>query len=239
MVVKSELKFIKSLQQKKYRNQHGLFVMEGKKAVEELLASQFKVYKIFTDELNETYFKEHGAVKIHAKDFGQISSLKNPNGVLGVFHIPKSKPLEVNDWVLALDGVQDPGNMGTIIRLCDWYGIENIICSNTTVDCYNPKVLQATMGSIARVSITYLNLPQFLGDSSIPVYGTFMDGENVNNCSLPNKGILVVGNEGSGISQEVKQLCHKAIAIPQYGSTTAESLNVGTATAILLNEIRK
>jgi len=129
--------------------------------------------------------------------------------------------------------------LGTIIRLCDWYGIQNLVCSNTTVDCFNPKVLQATMGSIARVSVTYLELPQFLAEVNLPLYGSFMNGENVNDISLPKKGILVMGNEGSGISKTIKDLCEKSIAVPQYGKQTTESLNVGTATAILLNEIRR
>lgn len=239
MVVKSELKLIKSLQQKKYRNLHGLFVIEGKKAVEELLASKFKVFKILTDEVNEPYFDEYGGEKISSKEFGQISALKNPNGVLGVFYMPSSKSLRFDDWVLVLDGVQDPGNLGTIIRLCDWYGIANLVCSNTTVDCFNPKVLQATMGSIARVSVAYLELPEFLAEVNLPIYSSFMDGENVNDISLPKKGILVMGNEGRGISKTVKDLCEKSIAIPQYGKQTTESLNVSTATAILLNEIRR
>lgn len=239
MLVKSQLKLIRSLQQKKYRNQHGLFFVEGKKTVEELLASNLMPYKIYC--LNtETFDAAEGAVeKITSTELKQISCLKNPPGVLGVFYINKETTIDLSDWVIALDDLRDPGNLGAIIRLCDWFGIPHIICSKNTVDCYNPKVLQASMGSISRVNISYVDLNDFLQETDIPVYGAFMDGASVYTSELPCKGILVMGNEANGISKEVSDQISQEISIPQFGNKTTESLNVATATAILLNEVRR
>jgi TrmH family RNA methyltransferase len=239
MVGKSQIKLIKSLQLKKNRNQHQLFVVEGLKTIQELLTSPFEVYKIFS--VDEDFVSENIVFSevISMSDLKKMSLLNTPNGYLGVFKIPKMKEVNYGDWIVAVDTVQDPGNLGTIIRLCDWFGIKNLVCSATTVDCYNPKVIQATMGSIARVNITYLNLMQFLEASELPVFGAFMEGETVYSTQIPNKGILVMGNEANGISVEVENLITKKISIPQFGAQTAESLNVATATAILLNEIRR
>tara|TARA_R110002051_G_scaffold11519_4_gene41593 strand:- start:64 stop:786 length:723 start_codon:yes stop_codon:yes gene_type:complete len=239
MVVKSELKLIKSLQQKKCRNEHGLFVVEGKKTIEELLSSTIKLHKLFAVDPAGLLLTGVAVCKITTKEINQISSLKNPNGYLGVFYIPEKQNQILSDWILVLDGVQDPGNLGTIIRLCDWFGITDIVCSKDTVDCYNPKVLQATMGSITRVKIHYLNLEEYLNTTKLPVYGTFMDGVTVNMSKLPEKGIMVMGNEGKGISDAVAKLCSDKLTIPQFGGVTTESLNVASATAILLHEIRK
>lgn len=238
MVVKSELKLIKSLQQKKCRIEHGLFVVEGKKAVEELLDFGVRAYGVYVanTKIAVTHDK---VVTVSQKELQQMSSLKNPNGILGVFYTKTSSPVDFDDWILVLDDIQDPGNLGTIIRLCDWFGIKNLVCSNHTVDCYNPKVLQATMGSIARINITYTDVKQFLETSSLPIYGSFMSGSSVYTEKLPKKGILVMGNEGKGISGPVANLCTYCITIPQYKQETTESLNVGTATAILLNELRR
>lgn len=238
MVVKSELKLIKSLQQKKCRIEHGLFVVEGKKAVEELLDFGVRAYGVYVanTKIAVTHDK---VVTVSQKELQQMSSLKNPNGILGVFYTKTSSPVDFDDWILVLDDIQDPGNLGTIIRLCDWFGIKNLVCSNHTVDCYNPKVLQATMGSIARINITYTDVKQFLETSSLPIYGSFMSGSSVYTEKLPKKGILVMGNEGKGISAPVANLCTYSITIPQYKQETTESLNVGTATAILLNELRR
>lgn len=239
MVVKSELKLIKSLQQKKCRIEHGLFVIEGKKTLEEVVKSQMRLYKLFAVDPSNLDIGGHEVTQVGARELSQMSSLKNPNGYLGVFYIPEKVEKIASDWVLVLDGVQDPGNLGTIIRLCDWFGINDIVCSNDTVDCYNPKVLQATMGSITRVNIQYRSLITFLGSTELPIYGTFMDGDNVNTITLPKKGILIMGNEGKGVSSTVAELCSDRLAIPQFGEKTTESLNVASATAILLHEIRK
>ena len=239
MVVKSELKLIKSLQQKKCRNEHGLFVVEGKKTIEEVVNSDMKVYKLFAVDPIGLDVDCLQVEKVTAKELSQMSSLKNPNGYLGVFYIPKPTEKITSDWVLVLDGVQDPGNLGTIIRLCDWFGISDIVCSTDTVDCFNSKVLQATMGSITRINIQYLSLDAFLTSTQLPVFGTFMDGDNVNTTELPKKGIMIMGNEGKGVSDAISKLCTDRLAIPQFGDVTTESLNVASATAILLHEIRK
>lgn len=238
MVTKNQIKLVVNLKQKKYRTQHALFVVEGEKLVKELLQADVEPLKIFVDGtwkgsgLGETELVSGAILK-------QMSSLKQPNGVLGVFYMPKPLKTEVSDWVVALDAVRDPGNLGTIIRLCDWFGIRELVCSMDTVDCYNPKVLQATMGSIARVNIVYAPLPEFLKNAEQPIFGAFMDGEPVYGRELPAKGILVMGNEANGISDEVGAWVTERISIPQFGGETAESLNVATATAILLNEIRR
>ena len=239
MVAKGELKLIRSLQQKKYRNQHQLFFVEGKKTVEELLNSDFKPHSVFYTDQNTFDFSTSFLHKITASELQHISTLKNPNGVLGVFHIPKPKEINFKDWMVVLDDVRDPGNLGTIIRLCDWFGIQNLVCSQNTVDCYNPKVLQATMGSISRINITYIDLVNFLKETNIPIYGAFMDGKSVYESKISATGIIILGNEANGISPQIEALVSQKISIPQYGNQTTESLNVATASAILLNEIRR
>ena len=240
MVVKSQLKLVKSLHQKKYRNQHELFFVEGFKLVDELLRSGFTLeFLCATKENIELFSTVSPLYEITEGDLRKISALKNPNGILAVFRMAKNIILKENTWVVALDTVQDPGNLGTIIRLCDWFGIQNLVCSLDTVDCYNPKVLQATMGSIARVCITYLDLKDFLSKTKLPVYGAFMEGESVYKQNFTSAGILVMGNEANGISKELEKLITQKITIPQFGKQTAESLNVAMAAGILLNEIRR
>ncbi len=239
MIVKSQLKLIKSLHQKKYRSQHNLFIAEGKKVVGELLDANFKPYLICATA--QQPLGGTGLVPVIATEaeLKYMSALKTPNTVLGVFHIPSPEPLYFHDWILVLDEVRDPGNLGTIIRLCDWFGVRHLVCSPTTVDCYNPKVLQATMGSISRVNLVYTALPYFLAKVPLPVYGAFMHGAKVYAEKLPEAGILVLGNEANGISAEVEQSIAQKISIPQFGKKTAESLNVAMAASILLNEIRR
>ncbi len=239
MVSKSQIKLIRSLQQKKYRNQLGLFFVEGEKTVKELLASNLKPYQIYCIDSEPIDLPDSILTDVTLSELKQISCLKNPPGVLGVFYIPQVDEVDFSDWIVALDEVRDPGNLGTIIRLCDWFGIQHIICSKNTVDCYNPKVLQATMGSISRVNISYVDLKDFLQETEIPVYGAFMDGASVYETKLPKKGVLVMGNEANGISKEVSALISQEISIPQFGNKTTESLNVATATAIFLNEVRR
>ncbi len=237
MLNKSQIKLIRSLQQKKYRNEHGLFFVEGKKTVLELLSSTIAPYHIFTTFTDTFDLPSHLLSYISKAELKQISYLKNPSGVLGVFYIPEASKISFSDWVIALDDVRDPGNLGTIIRLCDWFGIAQLVCSKKTVDCYNPKVLQATMGSITRVNIKYVDLETVLKDCLSPIYGAFMGKKSVYKTQFPKKGVLVLGNEANGISNEVSALITKKISIPQFGAETAESLNVATATAILLSEL--
>lgn len=239
MVVKSQIKFIKSLQQKKYRAQNGLFVAEGTRMVQDLLKSDFNPFGIYTTAIETLGMGIDQVELVSEETLRKISGLVTPNKVVAVFKIPKTKAVDFKDWVVALDDVRDPGNLGTIIRLCDWFGIKHLICSKNTVDCYNPKVLQATMGSIARVNVVYEELSTLLKAQDVPVYGAFMDGANVYKDVIPNKGIIVMGNEANGISREVAAMVNKKISIPQFGNQTAESLNVATATSILLSEIRR
>ncbi len=239
MVVKSIIKLIKSLQQKKYRNEHQLFVVEGKKSVEELLDSDFKCYGVYHTAENDLIDSYSKAELVSAKELAQMSSLTTPPGILGVFHFPKPTTPVFDDWSLVLDDIRDPGNLGTIIRLCDWFGIRQLICSKQTVDCFNPKTLQATMGSISRVQIHYVDLKEFLTQSELPIYGAFMDGDSIYKAKLPQKGLLVMGNEANGISEAVQKLISQRICIPSYRESSTESLNVAMATGILLNEIRR
>lgn len=240
---KNQIKLITSLNQKKYRLLHGFFVVEGIKTIKELLHSNIQLHSLYATEslMNDAdsdIFQEE--ILISETDLKRISFLTTPNKALAIFKIPTSQPIDINELIVALDDIRDPGNLGTIIRLCDWFGIKDLVCSMETVDCFNPKVIQATMGSITRVNMTYLDLPTFLKKNDLTVFGTFMDGDNVYEKNLPKKGVLVLGNEANGISKEIHALVNEKIAIPRFGNLQAtESLNVATATAILLSEFRK
>lgn len=238
MVSKNELKLITSLHQKKYRNKHQLFIAEGAKGVIELIASKIPLYKIFQTQTIEG-LPEDKTVEISTAEMKKISCLKTPSDILAVFHMPEVKDNQSSGLILALDNVRDPGNLGTIIRLCDWFGVSKLLCSENTVDCYNPKVVQATMGSLARVQINYLDLERFLSDTNKPVYGAIMEGENVYKTKLAKDAILVMGNESNGINSSILQKVTNNISIPRFGSQQTESLNVATATAILLSEFNR
>lgn len=241
MVSKNQIKLITSLQQKKYRNQHQLFFAETKKVIDEFLDAKFELVNLFT--VDETLFPVVEANKMYAiseAELKKISALKTPNECLAIFKMPKSSDLIRDGLILALDDIRDPGNLGTIVRLCDWFGIETLVCSTETVDVYNPKVIQSTMGSISRVKIVYADLISFLQKVNLPVYGTFMDGENVYNQDLIQEAVIVMGNEANGISPEIEALVTHKIAIPRFGKLQkTESLNVATATAITLSEFRR
>ncbi len=218
---------------------HRLFFVEGVKTVTELLSSGIKEHLIIATEPKALEVDYNDVQLLSENELKQVSALHTPSGVLGVFEMPEAKPVNYNDWVIVLDSVQDPGNLGTIIRLCDWFGIQHLICSHGTVDCYNPKTLQATMGSIARVAVQYTDLDVFLAEQSLPIYGAFMDGTSLYKQKLPKKGILVLGNEANGISTVVTDRITAKLAIPKFGEQQTESLNVATASAILLSEIRR
>jgi TrmH family RNA methyltransferase len=241
MFSKSQIKLIKSLSQKKFRNKHRLFLIEGKKGIFELLNSSLKLHSLYTveDVFNASEEKTN---LISEADLKKISNLHTPQTALAIFQMPEVAEPEVKGLQVVLDEVQDPGNLGTIIRLCDWFGVEDLICSQGTVDCYNPKVVQATMGSISRVKIHYLEITKFLtlAKEKNPVYGTFLEGENVYTQPLSPEGIIVLGNEANGISSQVEQLISKKLLIPQFGnSQRTESLNVATAAAIFLSEFSR
>ena len=239
MVVKNQIKFVKSLQQKKYRNQSRLFVAEGVKLVKELLHAGMIADSVYSTEEEILNDLDIDSIRVSDAELKKMSGLKTPNKILGVFRFQENRPLDFSDWILALDDIQDPGNLGTIIRLCDWFGIKHLLCSSNTVDCYNPKTLQATMGSIARVNVVYGSITDIAKESGLPIYGAFMDGEDVYHKDFPATGILLMGNEAHGISDVLEQQSYCRISIPQYGKSEIESLNVATATAILLSEIRR
>ena len=239
MVGKSQIKFIKSLQQKKYRSRNGMFVVEGTKTIKELLGSDIEASKVYCSDEDLFDVDRDKVVLVSEGDLSRMSGLKSPSKALGVFLIPRPKTIDFDDWILVLDNLRDPGNLGTIIRLCDWFGISQLVCSPDTVDCYNPKVLQATMGSIARVNVVHTDLASFLAKAELSIFGTFMGGHSVYETNLPQKGIMVMGNEANGISPSIEALVHSKIGIPRYGDRDTESLNVATATAIFLNEIRR
>ncbi len=239
MVSKNQIKLINSLQQKKYRKLHNLFIAEGKKVIQELLDAQFSLAYLFVTK-SDLFDTNPTATLISDSELKKISALTTANDCLAVFEIKVTNFKPTSGLELALDNIKDPGNMGTIIRLCDWFGISKIVCSEETVDIYNPKVVQATMGSLARVQVEYTNLAAYLKATDKEIFGTFMDGENIYKKQLPSNGILVMGNEANGISSEIENLITQKIAIPRFGNLQqTESLNVATATAIFLSEFKR
>ncbi len=240
MVSKSQIKLITSLEQKKHRSKTGLFVVEGKKGIEEVLKSNFQLHSLYTtqDIFKAPKDKTH---LISEADLKKISKLKTAQIGVAVFNIPAETNISLSGLVVALDGIRDPGNLGTIIRLCDWFGVASLICSLDTVDCYNSKVIQATMGSITRVKVHYVDLPEFLKENnSHTKVGTFLEGENVFITDLPHDCIIILGNEANGISDSIEELVDRKVNIPQFSKVkNTESLNVATATSILLSEFRR
>ena len=235
MVSKNKIKLYRSLDTKKGREKANLFIAEGPKVVNDLLQAGFEAEEIFED----------------IEDIKKITFLQHPQSMLGVFKLKQVPNLQEDVFTvfpsqklsLALDGVQDPGNLGTIIRIADWFGIENIYCSPNTVDCWNPKVVQATMGSIARVNIHYTSLLEFVDSLPLnyPIYATLLDGNNIYQQDLTEHGVIVMGNEGNGISTELRQKINHKLYIPNYPAdrSSAESLNVAIATAIVCAEFRR
>lgn len=238
MLTKNQIKLITSLKQKKFRTQHQLFVVEGVKVVQEFLNSNYDLDAIFAvDDRFSQYNQKF--IKVDSKELAKISGFSTPNKVLATFKIPSALAVDWYALVVALDGINDPGNLGTIIRLCDWFGIENLVCSETTVDCYNPKVVQASMGSHTRVNISYLDLTKNLPTTS-NCMGTFMDGDSIYEQNLPKTGVIVLGNEANGISEEVEALMQTRLSIPRFGKVKqTESLNVANAAAIILSEFKR
>lgn len=238
MISNRQAKLITSLKLKKYREKHGFFVAEGPKVISELLDEGLNLKWMYTSDSSLISGDNHFAIS--DSDLKKVSFLKTPNTSLAVFEIPKVEALPNAGLIVAVDALRDPGNLGTIIRLCDWFGVKHLVCSSDTVDCYNPKVVQASMGSLGRVQIHYVSLVDFLSDADLPVYGGFMDGVRVYDAQLPEHGILVVGNEANGISETVEATVSHRISIPRFGPLQrTESLNVATATAILLSEFRR
>lgn len=237
-ISKAKVKWIRSLQQKKNRENEGVFVVEGEKMVlEGLTVPALELICLVVQKDAAGLVSEYRTAPLFSAtttEMEQISGLKTPNKLLAVFRRPHSAETK-KGFTLALDGVQDPGNMGTILRLADWFGIHTIVCSHDTVDCYNPKVIQASMGAIFRIGVQYTDLKAFLENAAVPVYGALLDGETYSEIRYDANGILLMGNEGNGISEALLPLITQAVTIPRIGR--AESLNVATATAILLAEI--
>ena len=240
MLSKNQIKFISGLHQKKQRIANQLFFAEGVKCIQELVQSNFELEHLYTiqDDFEEVIAANK--TLISDSELKKISALTTPNSCFAIFKMPQEKAIIESGLILALDSIRDPGNLGTILRLCDWFGIEQLICSKETVDIYNPKVVQATMGSITRVNVNYVDLNGFIAQTKLPVFGTFMDGENIYKCNLPQEGIIIMGNEANGISSELEQLVQNRLTIPRFGNLQkTESLNVATATAIILSEFRR
>ncbi len=249
MLSKNLIKYIRSFQQKKQREAEGLFIAEGPKTVGDLLAAQRARLLVATAEwLATNRANAERVVEVTEEELRRASLVQHPQQVLALFPIPQTATdhvhrMDEDELVLALDGIQDPGNLGTIIRIADWFGIKHIYCSTDTADAYNPKVVQATMGSIARVYIYYIDLRELIANrpEGMPVYGTLLDGDSLYAQRKENRGIIIMGNEGRGISPEIVPLLTHRLLIPPYPADrrTAESLNVATATAIVCAEIRR
>ncbi|MNS38798.1 23S rRNA (uridine(2479)-2'-O)-methyltransferase [compost metagenome] len=251
MISKSQISFVKSLHNKKYREEHGLFIVEGVKMVNELLESSFKVHSIFS---TENYLKnitninpniEKAAIhEVSESELQKISCLHTPNEVFALVQTPINyiDNQQFNEgltthWSIMLDDVQDPGNMGTIIRIADWFGIKTLITSLNSVEVYNPKVVQSTMGSIFRINMISTDLEKVLNTIKAPVYGALLEGENLYKAAFNQPGIILMGNESKGISEKLRKFISYPLSIPGYGK--AESLNVGIATAIFCSEMRR
>lgn len=236
MLTNNEVKLINSLVRKKFRQKYNKFIVEGIKITDEVLKSKIKVHKVYSTEL---IFKEFESVTelITESELKKISQTVHPNTVLALCEIPEPKEIKTDGFIIALDDVRDPGNLGTIVRMADWFGIDQIICSNETVDLYNPKVLQSSMASFLRVNVNYTDLDQFLSNYMHPVLGTFLEGENIYKTKFPENGLMVMGNESNGISEELFQHITHKVTIPRQGSIQqTESLNVAMALSIILGE---
>ena len=232
MITKNQIKFIKSLSLKKNRIKEQLFIAEGEKIVSELLRSDFEIKNIYATK--EWKVSNDNITQISNAELQRISNLKSPNKVLAVVQFKNHKIIKHDGITLVLDEINDPGNLGTIIRMCDWFGVKQIICSKNTVDIFNPKVVQSAMGSAFRVQVNYTDLENYLSDITTPIYGAFMDGKNLKEVKIPKSAHLVMGNEANGISAEINKLITDKVAIKNIGKS-AESLNVAVATSILLH----
>jgi len=245
MILKSQISFIKSLHQKKNRKEQGLFIVEGLKSIQEFINSDYIVDSVYyTENLMPKLGNLSRNIKLHeisGAELSKITTLNTPQAILALVRIPKQSNLNTKilngSFLIALDGIQDPGNLGTIIRSADWFGINTIICSLDTAEAYNPKVVQASMGSLSRVNIIYTDLGNFLSLSSLPVYGALLKGKSIYETDFGQEGIILLGNEGNGISNELQSRISYPITIPRYGN--AESLNVAISASIFCSEIRR
>ncbi len=241
MLSKAKIKLINQLVQKKHRLQEGLFIAEGHKTIGDMMEYFTPEFLYYTSDYKGPK-NANESCEITYDELKKISRLETPQNVLAVFNMPVYENVAINpeELTLALDGIQDAGNLGTIIRIADWFGVTDIFASKNTVDVYNPKVVQATMGAIARVRVHYVDLVEELSKVDAPIYVTALDGENINKSSLTKNGVVVMGNEGNGVSKEVMAVANKKLLIPSYPPErpTSESLNVSVATAIVVSMFR-
>jgi TrmH family RNA methyltransferase len=238
MISRNDIKYIQSLCHKKLRQQENLFIAEGPKVVDELLQSEYWIKNIYatSDWIAHNTDKKVAAVEITEIELGRISALQTPHQVLAVVERKQPDTASFNNqWTLLLDGIQDPGNLGTIIRIADWFGIKNIFCSEDTAELYNPKVIQSTMGSFVRVNLRYESLSAVLEKAGVPVYGAVLNGENVYVSGKQKEGILIIGNEGKGMRKELLPFVTHPVTIPRIGG--AESLNAGVAAGIIISHL--
>lgn len=236
----NKIKWIRSLQQKKFRDELDLFVIEGEKLVTEAIFTCPDAIELIvhTDRFSYPINSQIETILTSENDFKRISSLQHPQGCLAILKKNKKQVFpEEKGLILALDSVQDPGNLGTILRIADWFGIKQVICSHTTVDCYNPKVVQSSMGAVLRINIQYTQLETWLEKTNLPVYGALLEGSSIYKESLPEEAVIVMGNEGNGISEEVTTFVTHPVTIPSFGGS--ESLNVAVATGIIVSEFRR
>ena len=238
MLTAHTIKVLQSLDRKKFRQKYNLFLVEGNKIIRELHNTNFKIKDIFSTNPEELSFMKLPVQEISAQELKKISFLQHPKDSVAVCELPTDTPLLDTDFNLVLDGIQDPGNLGTIIRLADWFGIKQIVCSNDTVDYLNPKVIQATMGSFTRVNVVYTDIVEFLSNSEGVNIGTDMEGESIYQFQFPKKINLIMGNEGNGMRAQTEELLNKVVTIPRFGDKkSTESLNVSIATSIILGQI--
>ncbi|WP_276359817.1 RNA methyltransferase [Daejeonella sp. H1SJ63] len=245
MISKSQISFIKSLHQKKFRKEHGLFIVEGLKSFSEFIGSGYEIDSVFhTEDLSPKLSKLSQNVKIYrvsTEELSKISALNTPQHLLAIIKIPENPEIKPENlkgtFHIVIDGIQDPGNLGTIIRTADWFGFKYIICSQDTVEVYNPKVVQATMGSLPRVKLIYTDLINFFAGTDLPVFGALLDGNSIYKTDFGNEGLILLGNEGKGISTGLMSKITVPVTIPRFGK--AESLNVAVSASIFCSEIRR
>jgi TrmH family RNA methyltransferase len=245
MLSKSQIGFIKSLHQKKYRKEHGIFIIEGIKSIVEFIPSDYQIHSVYFMTQYQSLLPKFPAniklFEVTNAELEKISTLQAPQGILALVNIPKRAAIDKttlkNNFSLVLDGVQDPGNLGTIIRTADWFGFKHVICSSNTVEVYNPKTVQATMGSLCRVNVSYQDLAELLKDINMPVFGAMLNGNSLYETQWGAEGLVILGNEGQGVSPEIIELIDRPVTIPRVGQ--AESLNVAVSAAIFCADISR
>jgi len=240
MVSKKDIKLISSLKQKKFRDLNKSFVVEGKKSISEFLDSKFKLIKLFS--IDCSFFADiNRQVEVKSEELKKISFFNSPDDHLAIFKIPNQKSINETRLIVALESIRDPGNLGTIIRTCEWFGVNDIICSNDSVDCFNPKVVQSAMGSLSRISINYLDLNSYLKNTKLNLTGMTLNGDSLyTNKSSFEKGILIFGNEANGISDKLLSVLNQNLTIPRsINSDFPESLNLSISVGVVLGEIKR